>query len=686
MSRLDRYIAERYPWLTRTRAVAGAFAIVLLIVAIWPHAHVVGEFVIATAIPGSIGAVGWALTYWSRARVEIGRRQLRYKSVRRIAGVAALACLPFLLTQRASIYLRSPHPFFSASDEDEHLHCYVAVARLEGDDGNRIGKQLLSALGSIDRRFFITPVILDRTIPVSGRAEENQHIEAITSIGNPTVRTLLWGGAKGDGSSAIGPLYHTALFGDAQFGGVFRPADFKLPELPLDELSVVLQLVVATATARSMEVWAYKFGDALEPLIKQVREMAKDPRKTSAWSPDTRARVNLTIGIALRTSAIEFLSEDSFRQAIAYFQATQTDWTREKNPLEWAMVQQNLGSTLCEVSILNLQASPLHEALTAHQNALAVYQAHSDQIDSANAQYLMGIVFQHMADHEAGTDSLRRAVDCYRTAIKGIEGKRYPFLWAAANKQLGTTLNALADRDGNSNEYEQAMAAFQAALRVYNWDLSLEQWADTQVELAESLQLLGEARSNADDLKQSIALSRQALEGFRRDSDPRRWAAIQATIGNELLSLNDIQPNPSYPEEAAAAFRDSLAEQSFKQDPMAWATAQDALGNALVAMGEASSDTAYFEQAIDAFNNALKVFRPDREPVPWARAKSDLGDALSDLGARGSGIRYLSEAVDNYHEALTVLTKDKLPSDWHKTQYNLGIALDELKQRGWKGS
>jgi tetratricopeptide (TPR) repeat protein len=691
----NQYIAERFPWLTRARAMAGAFVVALLIVFIWPHAHVVTELVLVTAIAGSVGALLWGLTYWSKARVQIGRVRLRYKTVRRIGGILALICLPFLLMQRASIYLRSPSPVTS---EYEDVRCYVAVAHLEGDDGRRIEKRLMTALGSLDRRLGVTPAILDKTIAVAGRLQEFQHIEAVASVNNRVFSSLLWGGVKGVASPAVGPLYNTALFDEPQFGGAYLPVDFKLPELPLDDLSLVLQLVVATETAGAMEVWGYKFGDALEPVIKRARAMANDPHKTSGWSADTRARVNLAIGIAVQTSAIELIAEDSlhqansfreatnsFHQANSYLEATQADWTREKNPLEWAMVQQNLAFTLKALALLNRQPTLLNEALTKYQNALQVYQTHSDQIDSANMQYQIGNALKDIGIDQAGTDSLRRAADCYRIAIKGFDPKRYSMNWAQAQVQLGSTLTALADRGNNPNEYEPAIAAFREALKVYNWDLSLTRWADTQVQLAEALQLLGEARSNVDDLKQSIALSREALEGFPRDRDPRRWAAIQGTIGNELLSLNDIKPDPAYAQQAAVALRASLEEQSVEHDPIAWATAKATLGNALVAMGESSNDADYFQQAIDAFNDALKVFKPDRDPVPWARTKSDLGDALSDLGMQGSGIRYLTEAVDNYHQALTVLTKDKLPGDWEKTQHNLQVALDELHQRGWKG-
>jgi tetratricopeptide (TPR) repeat protein len=688
MSSASQYFAERFPWLTRMRAMGGAFAVALLIVFIWPHAHLIYEFILLTAIPGTVGAIVYGLTFWPKARVQIGRWKLRYKQVRRIAGVVALACLPFLLMQRASIYLRRPQPVaaVAAKAEPGYLLSYYAIAHLEGDDGQRVEKRLFTALKGLDPRFHVVPLILNRTIPLSGHAQGFQHLEAVASIRDERVGTLLWGGVKGAASPAVGPLFTTNLFYDSQFGGAYLPVDFKLPELPIDDLSMVVQLIVATEAGRTMEEWGYTLGDALEPVIKQARAMASDPRRSSGWSGDTRARINLAIGVALKTSAFELKSEDSYHQAITYFQATQADWTREKNPLEWAIVQQNIGSALSELSEIGLQPALLKDALTSLQNALAVYQAQSDQIDSAYVQYRMGNTYREIASHEPGTDSLHRAVECYQATIKGFDVKHYPLIWAGANVQLGSTLTTLADREGNAKGFEDAIATFRLALTVYNWDAYPSQWVDTQVQLAEAFQLLGQERSNVDDLKQAVAICRQVLEGFPRDRDPRRWAATQATLGNVLLTLNDVHLDPSYPPQAVAAFRASLEEQSREHQPIAWATLKASLGNALTAVGENGTSTYEFEQAIDAFNDALEVFKPDRNPVEWARAKGDLADALSDLGERGSGIRYLTEAVDDYHQALTVLTKDKMPDDWNKTQHNLDIALRELKERGWNGS
>ena len=696
MSSPSQYIADRFPWLTRRRAAAGAFGIALLVVFIWPHARLAADLVIVTAIAGTIGAIVFGLTFWSKARVQIGRRRLRYKAVRRVAGIVALACLPFVLMQRASIYLRSPREVISEVSEaypnvkQWRMRVVVAIAHLEGDDGNRIEGRLRDALAGLDPRLHVTPVILNRTIAVSGRPQGIAHLDALESVTDVRAEALIWGGAKGGAPPAVGPLYQTMFSSDAQFGGVYLPSDFKLPELPVDDLCTVLRLIVATESAHFMQEWDFKFyfkfGDALEPLIKQVRAIADDSRKTSGWSADTRARVDLVLGIAIRTSGSELKSEDSLRTAIAYFQRTQADWTRERDPLEWAMAQRNLGSALSDLSDLNMQAAPLHAAVTAYQNALSVYQSRSDRLDSANVQFELGGAFEEIGGHEAGADSLRRAVDYYRAAVKGFDVRYYPVSWAEAQRNLGSALDAMAQRDASAKEYEDALAASREALKVYHkrsWPIY---WAGTQWQIAASLKELGELTANRDDLKQSIALSRQILDGYPREHNLVLWADTQTVLGDALVELHRLNKDPACAEQAVAAFRAALEKLSIEHAPSYWAYAKAGLGKALLAMGENGSDTYYAEQAVDAFNDALKVVTPERDPAMWAWTKYDLGDALVELGERSSGVRYLKEAVDTYREVLTVCSKDKMPDLWVKAQDHLKIALDDLHQRGSKGS
>jgi hypothetical protein len=199
-------LSERYPWLNLTDSIAVALALVLVSVTIWPHSRLVIDLVLVTAIPGSIAAIVWGLTFWQKARVQIGRVNFRYKSVRQIAGIAALFCLPFLLIQQASVYIQGPNMLRELPPEvAEALAPYpdvekwrirvvFAIAHLEGDKGQQLEARLRDALSKIDPRLHITPVILNRTIAVSSRPQGIAHLDALNSVTNVRVEALFWAG------------------------------------------------------------------------------------------------------------------------------------------------------------------------------------------------------------------------------------------------------------------------------------------------------------------------------------------------------------------------------------------------------------------------------------------------------------------------------------------------------------
>lgn len=695
-----QYIADRFPWLNLPDTIAAAFVLALIAVSLWPHSRLMVDLVFITAIPGLIAAIVWSLTFWQKARVQIGRLKLRYKAVRRIAGAAALSCLPFLLLQQASIYFQGPNILRELPPEvadatapypklgQWKIRVVVAIAHLEGDDGAKIEGRLRDAIAGLDSRFHVTPVILNRTITVSGRPVGIAHLDALEAVTGVRVESLIWGGVKGVPNATVGPLYATRFSDYPQFGGAFLPGDFKLPALPPDDLCKVLPLIVATDSAEFMVRYKIKFGDALEPLIREVSAITKDPRNTAGWSTDTRARVNLILGIASRTSGVELKSKDSLNAAVAYFQHTLDDWTRDRDPLEWAMTQRNLADALSQLFGLDWHDAPLHPAVTAFQNALAVYQSRSDRLDSAHVQLGLASGYEIIARYEPGRENVSKAVDYYRAAADGFDPRTYPDDWGDVQLKLANALRVLAFWDKGTKNIEDAIAANRAALTVYSKQGDPIRWAEAQGQLAQCFSQLGQETSNPDDFRQSISLLRRVLDGYPRENTPMEWAQLQSALGDALMGLYDLdqKSGDEYPQQAAIAYRASLEETTLPENPLGWAAAKEGLGNALEELGHNNSDSSLLNQAIDAYSDSLKVFKSDREPLQWATVKYEMGEALVYLGEQGSGIEYLQQAVRTFREALAALPASSPAELRNDIQDSLNVALEDLHQRGWKGA
>ena len=700
MRSLRQYLSERYPWLNLSDSLAAVLVLVLVIVAIWPHSRLVSELVLVTAIPGLIAAVVWGLTFWPRARVQIGRLKLAYKPVRRIAGIAALLCLPFLVLQQGSIYLRGPNilrvppvdvtgltlPYPKLAKWE--IRVVVAIAHLEGDDGQKIEGQLRDAIGNLDPRLQVTPVILNRTIKLSGRPQGIAHLDALTSVADVRVDTLIWGGVKTASAPAVGPLYATEFGDNPQFGGGYIPGDFKLPELPPGDLAKVLRLMIATDTAQRMSLYGIKFQDALARLIGEAREMLEDQAKTAGWNADTRARVNLVLGIAARTSGVELKSLDSLNASVAYIGHALDDWTHDRDPLEWAMAQRNLGRTLSDQYNLNKDTALLHPSAAAFQNAMSVYQSRSDRMDVAEIQSQLGSLFESIAGYEPGRENIRKAVEYYRAALNGIDPNKFPILWGETQIQLGNALRVLSFWDNGTKDIEDAIAANREALKVYSKENNPFQWAEAQGQIAQSLNQIGQLTSNQDDFRQSISLLRQILDGYPHEQRSIEWAALESALGDALMGLYDCdtKSGAQYPEQSAIAYRASLEELTLEDDPFQWAAAKQGLGDALENMGyDNNMDSSYLNQAIDAYNDSLKVFKSKQQPIQWASVKYQIGNALVYLGWQGSGIKYLQQGVETYREALAGIPEGGPPALRKEIEDGLRDALKELHRRGWSG-
>src|SRR5262249_30453405 len=70
-----------------------ALGCALVVVFFWPRWEIVVRFVVLAAMGGGCAAALCGLTYWRKARIRIGRLGLRYKSVRWVAAMVAVAGL-----------------------------------------------------------------------------------------------------------------------------------------------------------------------------------------------------------------------------------------------------------------------------------------------------------------------------------------------------------------------------------------------------------------------------------------------------------------------------------------------------------------------------------------------------------------------------------------------------------------
>jgi tetratricopeptide (TPR) repeat protein len=246
---------------------------------------------------------------------------------------------------------------------------------------------------------------------------------------------------------------------------------------------------------------------------------------------------------------------------------------------------------------------------------------------------------------------------------------------------LGNALGSLGERESGTETLKKAADAFREALKERTRDRVPLDWATTQNNLGLALWHLDERESGTETLAQAVDAFREALKEKTRERVPLDWALTQNNLANALSSLGQRESSTKTLNKAVEAYREVLQERTRERVPLQWAATQTNLGNALQALGTRESGTESLTQAIDACREALKERTRERVPLQWAMTQTNLGLALWSLGERESGTKTLAQAVDAFREAPTVFDKEPSPYYWQGTQSNLDKALAQIAER-----
>ena len=276
-----------------------------------------------------------------------------------------------------------------------------------------------------------------------------------------------------------------------------------------------------------------------------------------------------------------------------------------------------------------------------------------EPLDWANAQNNLGLALQTFGERETGTAKLEEAAAAFREALKEWTRERKPHLWAATQSNLGSALRALGDRE--TAKLEEAVVAFREALKEETRERVPFGWAKTQSNLGNALLDLGGRESGTAKLEEAVAAFHEVLEIVTRERVPLEWARTQANLGLALVALGERESRTAKLEEGAAALREALKEQTRERVPLEWAKNQNNLGIVLVALGERESGTTKLDEAIAAYREALKEHTREHVALRWARSFGNEGIALMLLAERRRNAAMAKTALSQINTAFEIL-------------------------------
>ena len=117
-------------------------------------------------------------------------------------------------------------------------------------------------------------------------------------------------------------------------------------------------------------------------------------------------------------------------EAVTALREAQRKYTRERQPTEWAMLQNNLGNALRRLGERDPGPARLEEAIAAYRGALEIYTRVRAPLEWAMTQNNLGAALRALGLREAGTARLEEAVAAYREALTEYRPERVPLDWA----------------------------------------------------------------------------------------------------------------------------------------------------------------------------------------------------------------------------------------------------------------
>ena len=281
--------------------------------------------------------------------------------------------------------------------------------------------------------------------------------------------------------------------------------------------------------------------------------------------------------------------------AITGYDLVATVFTRNAFPLEWAIIQNNMGAAYCE-RIRGERAENLEAAILCYEAALKEYTRETFPQQWASIHNNLGNVYCDRIRYEKA-ENLEVAICCYLAALKECTCEAVPEEWAKIQNNLGTAYLSRI-RGGKPENLEEAIRCFSAALKVRTRQACLQDWAQTQNNLgiAYHNRIRGEKPENLEEAIRCFSAALKVYTAFSQN-----WATVQNNLGTSYYETQKL-------EEAIDCFSAALKVRTRQAFPQDYVTTQFNLGRA-------NQTARQFLKAYNAFADAIDTIESLREQI-----------------------------------------------------------------------
>jgi len=398
----------------------------------------------------------------------------------------------------------------------------ILVCNFDGPAGHEVGqrmqKDMASESGILIQHFA-------KRLKSGGKGTLVERLVAAAETGRKwlagsSADVLIWGEVSPDDGFITLRLLCAQADGDSQPGSVGLGDTLRLPgNYDVAMAGLVHAAVLAAVGPRKSNPQRQELMDLLSEPADNLSALIETPPST--LDPSCFSSVMTAIGNIL--ASMWRLNEDPARldMAVKAYQASLKQSYDKDNPVNWALTQNHLASTLLAKSKQDRDPVPLRAAVEAYRGAAAALGSHLHVNDWALAQSHMGDALVKLANFENGAQCLKEASEAYQQALKVFTRQTMPGPWSELMNQLGIALMNLGEIVTSNRILEQSASCFRQSLDVRRREITPHLWAQTANNLGAVTFAIYKENENSSALHEAAACFKGASEVYgqlgRRD-------------------------------------------------------------------------------------------------------------------------------------------------------------------------
>jgi len=275
--------------------------------------------------------------------------------------------------------------------------------------------------------------------------------------------------------------------------------------------------------------------------------------------------------------------------------------TLEDFPMDYALIQSNLGIAYRTLVDVEDKAGNCNKAIQAYQESLKVRTLEDFPMQYAMTQNNLGIAYRTLAEIKDKAENCEKAIQIFQESLKVITLEDFPMDYALTQNNLGTAYNILAEIKDKAENCDKAIQAYQESLKVRTLEDFPMDYATTQRNLGVAYRTLAEVEDKAENCEKAIQIFQESLKVRTLEGLPMDYAMTQSNLGAAYRTLADVEDKAGNCNKAIQAYQESLKVRTLEDFPMDYATTQNSLGIAYHTLAGVEDKAVNCNKAIQAY-------------------------------------------------------------------------------------